>query len=242
MQSKIALITGASKGIGRATALKLADDGFTVWLNYRSDHAAAGTVCDAIENMGGSCRLLPFDVTDAAACKSALEPLLEEATPHALINNAGFARDGLFAMMRENDWQSVMNVHVDGFFNVTSLVLPRMLRKRQGRIVMMASTSGQTGVGGQVNYSAAKAALIGATRSLAVEVAKRDVLVNAVAPGFIETDMTENLPLERILPLIPQSRLGKPEEVAAVVSFLCSPAASYITGQVLSVNGGAFTG
>jgi 3-oxoacyl-[acyl-carrier protein] reductase len=242
MEPKIALVTGGSRGIGRAVALKLAADGFRIWLNYRSDHAAAESVRADIASKGGNCRLLPFDVANPDACRAALAPLLEKDTPYALINNAGFARDGVFALMGAEDWRSVMAVHLDGFFHVTSLALPPMLRRREGRIVNMASTSGETGVGGQVNYSAAKAGLIGATRSLAVEVARRNVLVNAVAPGFIATEMTEGLPLERILPRIPQGRMGTPEEVAAVVSFLCSPAASYLTGQVLAVNGGAFTG
>ena len=241
-QQKTALVTGGAKGIGKAIALKLAHDGFGIWLNYKTDHAGARAVQTHITSMGGQCLLVPFDVAEAGACKTALEPLLKETVPYALINNAGFARDVILAMMSEREWHSVLDVHLNGFYNVTSMVLPLMLRKREGRIVNMASTSGETGVGGQVNYSAAKAGLIGATRSLAVEVAKRNVLVNAVAPGFIETGMLENLPMDRILPTIPIGRVGLPEEVASVVSFLCSASASYITGQVISVNGGIFTG
>lgn len=242
MNQKIALVTGATRGIGRAVALQLAKDEFSIWLNYRTGHSAAKEVRDAVHELGKDCVLLPFDVSDCVECKKVLEPLLRESTPYALINNAGFAKDAILAMMSEREWCEVIGVHLNGFYNVTSTVLPHMLRKREGRIVNMASTSGETGVGGQVNYSAAKAGLIGATRSLAVEVAKRNVLVNAVAPGFIDTAMLADLPMDKILSSIPMRRIGTPEEVAAVVSFLCSPAASYMTGQVLSVNGGIFTG
>lgn len=239
---KTALVTGGGRGIGAAVCVCLARAGYDIWLNYRKDHAAAERVAGEVRSAGGECIPVPFDVADASACKNALEPLLAKTTPYVVVNNAGFARDGLVAMMPASDWQAVTRVHLDGFFNVTGCVLPRMLRKREGRIINMASTSGETGVGGQVSYSAAKAGLIGATRSLAVEVAKRNVLVNAVAPGFIETDMLENVPRDAILPYIPLGRVGMPEEVANVVAFLASDAASYITGQTISVNGGLFTG
>jgi len=238
---KTILITGASKGIGAAVALQLAQDGFDIWLNYRSDEAGARKVADAIEGLGRTCRLLPFDVADKDAVEAVLTPLLEEEVPYGLVNNAGFARDGLMMMMSSDDWQNVLNVHLTGFFNVTRPVVTKMLRKRKGRIVNIASTSGQTGVAGQTNYSAAKSGLIGATRSLALEVAKRNILVNAVAPGFIGTEMLANLPMEHITPTIPMKRVGTPEEVAGVVSFLCSDKASYITGQTISVNGGIHT-
>ena len=238
-QSRIALVTGASKGIGASIALALARDGYDIWLNYRSDHEAAAEVAGRIEQSGRSCRLLPFDVADPAAVKGALEPLLDNDSPCVLVNNAGFAKDELMVWMGEKAWKDVLSVHLDGFFLVTKMILLGMLKRKSGRIINIVSTSGQSGMPGQVNYSAAKAGLIGATKSLAAEVAKRNVLVNAVSPGFIETEMISGLPSERILPMIPMGRVGKPEEVAEVVSFLCSEKASYITGQVIPVNGGA---
>lgn len=238
---KTALVTGASKGIGAAIALQLARDGFDIWLNYRSDTAGAQAIARQIEAAGRRCTLLQFNVACSESVEKILAPLLENEVPFALVNNAGFTRDGLMMLMADEDWQSVIDVHLGGFFNVTRPVVTRMLRKRQGRIINIASTSGETGVPGQTNYSAAKSGLIGATRSLAMEVAKRNILVNAVAPGFIETDMTGDLPMDQILPRIPMGRVGTPEEVAGVVSFLCSPAAGYITGQTIAVNGGVHT-
>lgn len=239
--SQIALITGASKGIGAAIALQLAEDGYDIWLNYRSDDAGAQKIAEKIQSIGRQCLLIKFDVTDENEVNETLDPLLEKEVPYIVVNNAGFARDSIMMMMDSDDWNKVLQVHLTGFFNVTKPVVSRMLRKRTGRIINISSTSGETGVAGQTNYSAAKAGLIGATRSLAVEVAKRNILVNAVTPGFIETDMLSNLPVDEIKKQIPLKRLGSPKEVAGVVSFLCSDKASYITGQTIAVNGGIHT-
>lgn len=237
-ESKTALVTGASKGIGAAIARELAREGFDLWLNYRADHAAAEGVAAEIRAAGRNCTLVPYDVADEAATRTALEPLLAETVPFALVNNAGFARDTLMVWMKAEEWRGVLSVHLDGFFWTTKLLLAGMLRRRKGRIVNIVSTSGEGGMAGQVNYSAAKAGLIGATKALAQEVAKRNILVNAVSPGFVDTEMTREIPRDRILPLIPLGRVGTAEEVAGVVGFLCGEKASYITGQVIPVNGG----
>ena len=236
----IALVTGASKGIGAAIVAGLARDGFDIWINYHSDHDAAEQVKRTVNRIGRQCRLLPFNVADPEAVENVLYPLLEEETPEILVNNAGCTRDMLMIWMNQQDWQDVLSVSLDGFFQITKGVLKGMLRKKNGRIINIVSTSGQSGMPGQVNYSTAKAGLIGATKALAAEVAKRNILVNAVSPGFIETEMTKDVPKDKVLPLIPLQRFGSAEEVAGVVRFLCSDQASYITGQVIAVNGGIY--
>lgn len=237
----IALVTGGSRGIGRAVALRLAAIGFDLWLNYHSNHAQADSVRAEVEALGRRCRLLPFDVGSPEQVAAALEPLLEHEVPAVLVNNAGVVRDTAMALMSLDEWQTVLRTTLDGFFLVTKPVLFGMIRRRSGRIVNIASTSGQTGVPGQTNYSAAKAGLIGATRSLAVEVARRNILVNAVAPGLITTDMSAGAATERMLKGIPLGRPGTVEEVAGAVAYLCSDEAAYVTGQVIGVNGGLLT-
>lgn len=236
----VALVTGGSKGIGQAIALGLAADGYDIWLNYRSDHQAAQGVVREIAALGRGCALTPFNVADEEAVQQALEPMLAQQTPQVVVSNAGFARDGLLALMDAASWKNVISVHLDGFYHVVRAVLPGMLRARKGRIVAISSTAGQAGLPGQSNYAAAKAGLLGAVRSLAAEVGRRGVLVNAVAPGFVETEMIADLPRDELLQRIPLKRFGRPEEVAAAVRFLCSEKAAYITGQSLNVNGGIY--
>jgi 3-oxoacyl-[acyl-carrier protein] reductase len=238
--SKIALITGASRGIGAAIALRLAKSGFDIWANYHSNHKAANQLKQEITKIGRTCTLLPFDVCDEEQVKKSLSPLVENITPDVLVNNAGFNKDTLLMWMSSEEWKSVTDVTLLGFFLVTKAVLLGMMRRKSGRIINIVSTAGESGLPGQTNYSAAKAGLIGATKSLAKEVIRKGVLVNAVAPGFIETDMIENLPKDEIIKNIPIGRIGSPQEVAGVVDFLCSEDADYIVGQVISVNGGLY--
>jgi 3-oxoacyl-[acyl-carrier protein] reductase len=235
-----ALVTGASRGIGRAIAVRLARDGFEVAINYRSRADAAEATLAAIRAAGGRAALLPFDVADREACFATLEAdVAAHGSFYAVVCNAGVHADAPFPGLSAEAWDRVLRTNLDGFFHVVRpLVMPMVQARRGGRIVTISSVSGILGNRGQVNYSASKAGLIGATRALALELAKRRITVNSVAPGLIETEMLDGLPLEEIAKQIPMRRIGTPEEVAAVVAFLCSDEASYVTGQLVSVNGG----
>ena len=239
-KEKIALITGSSRGIGASIALRLADNGYNIWLNYNSNTEAAEETKIKIEEKGMSCKLLQFDITDEIQVKNVLNKHLENAIPDVLVNNAGFKKDTLMVWMTTEEWKSVIDVSLLGFFLVTKAVLLGMLKRKSGRIINIVSTAGETGLPGQVNYSAAKAGLIGATKALAKEVISKGVYVNAVSPGFIETEMIKDLPKEQIIKTIPMKRTGTPEEISGIVSFLCSSDANYITGQIISANGGAY--
>lgn len=237
-QARTALIIGGSRGIGRAVALRLAASGFDIWLTYRDNHAAAEATRDAVVQSGRACRLMAFDLAKPEEIRRVLVPAVEEACPEVLVFNAGVARDNVLAFMQPEEWDTVLRTNLDGFYHVTKPVVFGMIHRKRGRIVVISSISGQVGQAGQVNYSASKAGLIGAARALAREVGRKHILVNVVAPGVIETDMTRDLPKAAILPLIPLNRYGTVEEVAAVVDFLCSESQMYVHGQVIGVNGG----
>lgn len=234
-----ALVTGASRGIGAAIAKALARAGHVVILNYRSQRERAEAVLAHIEAEGGRAVLAPFDVRDRIQVSGAIEQLLADPDPiDVLVNNAGIAKDNAFPAIPWEDWEAVTRTTLDGFYNVTKPLVMPMVRRKYGRIINIASVSGVTGNRGQTNYAAAKAGLIGATKSLSKELAKRRITVNAVAPGLIDTEMTEGAPVEEILKHIPVARLGRAEEVADLVAFLASERAAYITGQVIGINGG----
>jgi len=234
------LVTGASSGIGRAIAIRLASDGYDIALHYGRNLEGAEQTRDTINAAEGSCRVLSFDVSDAEQTRSIIEAdMAEHGAYYGVISNAGITRDGAFPMLAEDDWRQVIDVNLNGLYNVLHpVVMPMLRRRKPGRIITISSVSGMMGNRGQVNYAASKAGIIGATKALAVELAKRKITVNCVAPGMIESDMTDDLPVEQMLEAIPLRRLGQPHEVAALVAFLCSPDAAYITRQVISPNGG----
>ncbi len=245
MKQKYALVTGGSRGIGKAITIKLASDlQYNILLNYNSNDEAAQETKKMVEAENVSCELLKFDVSNSEQTKLVLEDWAQsnpEAIIEVIVNNAGITKDGLFLWMKPDDWHSVINTSLNGFYNVTQALLKNMLTQRYGRIINIVSLSGLKGNSGQVNYSAAKGALVAATKALSQEIGKRNVTVNAVAPGFIISEMTENLNEKDLKKIIPLNRFGKAEEVADIVSFLASKKASYITGEIININGGLYS-
>ena len=236
------LVTGASKGIGQAVAIRLAKDGFDILVHYGRDQIGAEETLSKIEETGAKGRIISFDISDRAQCKSTLEAEIEKhGAFYGVVLNAGVTSDTAFPAMTDKDWDGVIHTNLDGFYNVLRpCTMPMVSARKGGRIVVISSVSGIMGNRGQTNYAASKAGLIGAAKSLAIELAKRKITVNSVAPGLIGTQMTDDLPMEEIKKAIPMRRVGTPEEVAGTVSFLCSDDASYITRQVISINGGMF--
>ena len=236
------LVTGSSRGIGKAIALRLAEDGFDLVLHCRNNRDQAEAVAAQIRDMSREARVLQFDIADREQCRQVLESDIEQfGAYYGVVCNAGVARDNAFPAIPGEDWDLVIRTNLDGFYNVIHpLIMPMIRRRKAGRIVTLSSVSGVMGNRGQVNYSAAKAGIIGATKALAIELAKRKITVNCVAPGLIDTEMTEDVPIDEAMKMIPMQRVGSVEEVAGTVSFLVSEDAAYITRQVISVNGGMF--
>jgi 3-oxoacyl-[acyl-carrier protein] reductase len=241
---KFALVTGGSRGIGRAVCIKLAEMGYHVLINYKSNEAEANNTLALVKEKGVDGEIIQFDVSDKVAIMSKLGGWMEANTDkviEVLVNNAGIREDGLMMWMKDEQWDNVIKTNLDGFFYVTRLVVNSMLQKKYGRIINIVSLSGLKGLPGQTNYSAAKAGVIGATKALAQEIGRKGITVNAVAPGFIKTDMTEGLNEAELKIMIPLKRFGTPEEVACTVGFLATQGAAYITGEVISVNGGLYS-
>jgi 3-oxoacyl-[acyl-carrier protein] reductase len=239
--SKYALVTGASRGIGRAISVKLASMGYSVLVNYKSGREEAQKTLDLIAANGGEGELMPFDVSNGDATATALNVWIEQHPDdyiEVLVNNAGIRKDNLLFWMTDDEWHNVLDTSLNGTFHITRLLVGYMVNKKFGRIINIVSISGVNGMAGQTNYAAAKAGVIGLTKALALEVAKKKVTVNAIAPGFIETDMTQELNREDLKKLIPAGRFGQSEEVAELAGFLASEKAAYITGQVISISGG----
>lgn len=234
------LVTGASKGIGRAIALKLSQDGFTVVVHYMGDKDGALQTVSGINELGGIARVLQFNINDREQCKKVIESDIEDnGAYYGVVNNAGITNDTVFPAMTGDEWDSVVHTNLDGFYNVLHpCIMPMVQLRKGGRVVTLASVSGLVGNRGQTNYSAAKAGIIGATKALALEVAKRKITVNCVAPGLVDTGMVDEMVKEHALPLVPLRRMGQPEEVAGLVSYLMSDVAAYVTRQVISINGG----
>lgn len=240
---KYALVTGGSRGIGRAVCIKLSSMGYFVLINYVSNETEARKTLEMVRTAGGGGELIKFDVSNGTQVQQALEAWQNTHTDEfieVLVNNAGIRRDQILALMPEEDWHQVLDITLNGFYHVTRQILPLMIRRKYGRVINISSVSGISGTEGQTNYSAAKGGLIAATKALAKEVARKNITVNAVAPGFIQTDMVEGLDEVSLKQMIPVHRLGTPEEVAELVGFLASPQAGYITGDVISINGGLY--